>query len=491
MQRSKIEIGFIIFFSLVFIALNSLFAYKQSFILSSFPFLLLAGFWVFFAPDKLFFALALFVPISIPLRRIIPGLNFDFWLPTEPILVFLLVMVILKSFKENFFEKELLKHPVFISMLFFLGWLIITIATSEMPIVSLKYFLVRFWYIGIFFYLAFIIFKQNPSNINRYLWAYIIGISAVCAISIFKQVGLGLLNHKAAHGASAPFFVDHTSYGAALALIIPNSKNWIIKALTLLLTGFLMVALLLSYSRAAWLSLIIGAGVWVLILLRIRFRSLVITGVLLAAVFFTFQDEIIWRLQRNTTDSSGDIAEHVQSIFNVSTDASNLERINRWDAAIAMFKERPVFGWGPGTYQFVYAPFQMSYNKTIISTNFGTGGNAHSEYLGLMSEAGLPSVLAFIMIWLLVLIHGLLLIKRKNLLPSHRNIIIACIVGLVTYITHGFLNNFLDMDKIAALFWGYMAIILALESIYKKVERLELEELEKLETTFNETQIQA
>lgn len=404
-----------------------------------------------------------------------PGLSFDFWFPTEPILVFLLVMVILKSFKENYFQKELLKHPVFISILFFLAWLLITIVTSEMPLVSLKYFLVRFWYIGVFFYLAYIIFKQDNSSINRYLWAYIIGISVVCALSIFKQAGSGLLSHRAAHGAAAPFFVDHTSYGAALALIIPiaaafglNAKKGIAKTAIFSLTIFLIIALLLSYSRAAWLSLIIGAGVWILILLRIRFRSLVITGVLIAAVFFTFQDEIIWRLQRNTTDSSGDLTEHVQSIFNISTDASNLERINRWDAAIAMFKERPMFGWGPGTYQFVYAPFQMSYNKTIISTNFGTGGNAHSEYLGLMSEAGLPSVIAFVMIWLLVIIYGLLLIQRKNIHPNHRNIIIACIAGLITYITHGFLNNFLDMDKIAALFWGYMAIILALENKYKQ-----------------------
>ena len=101
-------------------------------------------------------------------------------------------------------------------------------------------------------------------------------------------------------------------------------------------------------------------------------------------------------------------------------------------------------------------------------SNFGTGGNAHSEYLGLMSEAGLPSVIAFVMIWLLVIIYGLLLIQRKNIHPNHRNIIIACIAGLITYITHGFLNNFLDMDKIAALFWGYMAIILALENKYKQ-----------------------
>jgi hypothetical protein len=32
-------------------------------------------------------------------------------------------------------------------------------------------------------------------------------------------------------------------------------------------------------------------------------------------------------------------------------------------------------------------------------------------------------------------------------------------LGLITYYLHGFLNNFLDMDKASAPFWGFTAII--------------------------------
>jgi O-antigen ligase len=252
-----------------------------------------------------------------------------------------------------------------------------------------------------------------------------------------------------------------------------NASNAIFKRILWALSAFFVVALLLSYSRAAWLSLIAGAGVWLLILLKIRFRSIIITLGLMLAVFFTFQDDILWRLERNTTDSSGDLTEHVQSIINIKSDASNLERINRWDAALAMFRERPFFGWGPGTYQFQYAPFQMSYNKTIISTNFGTGGNAHSEYLGLMSEAGLPALIGFVLIIVFILVAGLRLIVNPMVGRRERNIAIACLVGLVTYVFHGFLNNFLDADKIAAVFWGFMAIIVALE---RKVVQRAIEE---------------
>jgi O-antigen ligase len=472
LQKSRNDIWFVIILSLLFVAANSFFLYRQTFVASAIPFLLLIAVWVFFAPTKLFFALAFLAPLSIPLRRLIPGLPFDFWFPTEPILVFLFVMLILKSFKEGYFKRELFGHPVFLAMLFYLGWLLITSVTSVMPVVSIKYFLVRFWFIGVFFYLAYVLFMQDSKNINRFLYLYICGLLSVVVLSLIKQAQFGLFDHKVAHGASAPFFVDHTSYGAALAFVIPvtialavNMSKGLIKKLLWALSVFFVVALVLSYSRAAWLSLIVGAGVWVLILLKIRFRSILITLGVMLALFFTFQDDILWRLERNTTDSSGNLTEHIQSMINIKSDASNLERINRWDAALAMFKERPFFGWGPGTYQFQYAPFQMSYNKTIISTNFGTGGNAHSEYLGLMSEAGWLAVLCFVLIIVFILISGFRLIHNPRLSHKHRNIVVACVVGLVTYVFHGFLNNFLDADKIAAVFWGFMAIVVALERL--------------------------
>ena len=111
-------------------------------------------------------------------------------------------------------------------------------------------------------------------------------------------------------------------------------------------------------------------------------------------------------MEQNRQNSSATLAEHVKSISNITTDDSNLERLNRWNAALRMFREKPVFGWGPGTYMFKYAPYQRSTDKTAISTDFGDLGNAHSEYIGPLAESGYLDRFPLLLIGIVSLITG-------------------------------------------------------------------------------------
>ena len=195
-----------------------------------------------------------------------------------------------------------------------------------------------------------------------------------------------------------------------------------------------------------------------------------LASVFLVALFLSL-DTIVMKLEKNRQDSSAELAEHVQSITNISTDASNLERLNRWGSAWRMFKERPFVGWGPGTYMFQYAPFQLSSEKTIISTNAGDAGNAHSEYIGPLSESGVFGMLSFLFVIISVIYTAVILYpKMKN--EEHRLYLMSLFLGLVTYLIHGILNNFLDTDKASAPFWGFIAAIVAIQVYHheKKTE---------------------
>jgi O-antigen ligase len=224
------------------------------------------------------------------------------------------------------------------------------------------------------------------------------------------------------------------------------------------LLGILLIGMVLSYTRAAWVSLAAVGALYGLMRVGFKLKTLLLLGTAGLAAGTLVLDSLLIQLERNDQDSSDDLAEHVESISNVSSDASNLERLNRWSCALALFQEHPFVGWGPGTYQFVYAPFQRSEHLTIISTNNADGGNAHSEYLGPLAEQGLPGALFMLGLFGWVLHLGFK-IYRKLQDPEERLLATGVFLGLVTYFVHGVLNNYLDTDKASAPFWGFIALL--------------------------------
>ena len=156
---------------------------------------------------------------------------------------------------------------------------------------------------------------------------------------------------------------------------------------------------------------------------------------------------------------------------NVSTDESNKERINRWKCAILMFEKKPFFGWGPGTYMFKYAPFQLPQDKTSISTNTGSVGNAHSEYLEVLSDSGLFGLISFLGIIIFTILSAIRVIYSKRCSYREQLFVTCAILGLVTYYVHSTMNDFLQGDKASALFWGYTAIIVAIDIRIQKREK--------------------
>jgi O-antigen ligase len=426
-----------------------------------------------FSLDKVLLLIAFLTPLSINLDKITGGLAVS--LPVEPLLAGVLVVFIAKLIYEKSFDYKISRHPISIVIYLMFTWMIITTITSEMPIVSLKFFVSRLWFIIPAYFLGAELFK-NPKNISRFIWFYIAGLIIVVFYTISVHASHGF-DGDTAHWVMSPFYNDHTAYGAALAIYIvlcvaylfmPNMKSsrriGVIIALCILI-----VAIILSFCRASWISLIAALGVLICVLLKIKFKYIAVISVVLIGLFFTFQQQIFDSLSKNDQDASGNIAENIQSMTNITTDASNLERINRWNSAIRMFKERPLFGWGPGTYQFVYAPFQESRNKTIISTNSGDMGNAHSEYIGTLSEQGIPGALLVVTIVVVFMYCGLMTYRRAKNRES-KILVLAATLALFGYYVHGTLNNFLDTDKLAIPVWSCMAIITAIDCFHADKE---------------------
>ena len=455
-------VGFLL--SLVF----GLLIWEDQAYLSLFPAGLLAIYFAVFQTEKLFIAIAFFTPLSINIEEF--NSSFGLFIPSEPLLFGLMLWLSAIQLYRPFMPRNLWRQPILFSVAVFLTWIFISSITSSHPIVSFKFLLAKLWFVVPLLFFGIHYFQKEQNRI-RFIWLFSI---ATCLVVIYTIThhALYAFGEKESHWVMSPFFKDHTIYGAIVALNVPlvfglyfyKKHTPLIQAVIISMIVLILAGLYFSYTRAAWLSVFGCVFIGGLIYYKVNWKPLAgIASIVLVVVLWKW-DSIQMELARNKQDHTTEsFDERLQSATNISTDASNLERINRWSCAIAMFENRPVFGYGPGTYAFEYAPFQEPQNLTIISTNFGDMGNAHSEYLGALAEMGVLGLLSFLGLVAAIFYTSIRVYHRIPLEDSGTRIfVLAMIMALSTYFIHAFLNNFLDTDKAAVPIFGMCAMIIAL-----------------------------
>jgi putative inorganic carbon (hco3(-)) transporter len=461
--------------SAVFIAVNAYLFLQDKLWGLAVPFVLLLLILYIFSLDNILLLITFLTPFAVNLIDSEFGIGIS--LPTEPLMFGVMLMFLLKLMHERFYDHRIMKHPITIAIVINLIWIFITCFTSQIPLVSIKFMVARLWFI-IPFYFAGILLFIDMKNIRKFQWLYVIPLIVIVFYTLYNHSLFGF-DKQHSNTVMKPFYNDHTAYGAIIAMFLPiflgftlskeYKKSYRIFAFIALV--IMLVGIIFSYSRAAWISVAAALAIYILVKFRIKFYWVLTAIVIGVAVFFMFRYQFIDKLEKNKQESSTDFIQHAQSISNISSDASNLERINRWAAALRLFEERPFFGWGPGTYQFVYAPYQRAKEKTIISTNYGDMGNAHSEYIGPLSEEGVLGMLTFVAIIVAVIYTSLRVYKRSNN-KEVKMFSLLLMLGLVTYYVHGLMNNFLDSDKASVPFWGFTAILVALDLYHTPKEEI-------------------
>ena len=465
-MTEKLKLYLIYGSSLAFLAMNIYLVLQNKYWGLFIPLLLLMAILYTFSMHRVMLLITFLTPLAVNLKS--SEFNIGISIPTEPMLLAVLLVFVMKLLLDGGYDRRIMRHPVSIAIILNLLWLFITTFTSELPVVSVKFLVSRLWFVVPFFFLALLMFREKK-YMKMFHWAYVIPLVLVIFYTLVNHSTHGF-DKPSSNMVMKPFYNDHTAYGAVIAMFLPVVAGFLISKIynrpmrifTLAVMVILVLGIIFSYSRAAWISVAFAVGIYLIIVLKIKFRWVGLSLLLLVGIFYMFRYQFIEKLEKNKQDSSTDFVEHVQSISNISSDASNLERINRWASAIRLFEERPIFGWGPGTYQFVYAPFQRSKEKTIISTNYGDMGNAHSEYIGPLSESGILGMLTFLAIVLLTFYTGLRVYKRAKD-KEIKVLSLVILLGLSSYYVHGLLNNFLDTDKASVPFWAFTAMLVAMD----------------------------
>ncbi len=423
-------------------------------------------FLAYFYPKYICYAIIIAAPLSINLTGISGGLALS--LPAEGLLGLILLLTGIKLFAGLKYDKDLLKHPITIILLLDILWLWITCVYSTIPEVSLKRAILKTSFIFGFYFLFYHVFQHRSKGHSLFI---------LTAVGALIPIIYAINNHAAYNFAqedsfemSDPFYEDHTLYGACLAFLVPyflvfifeqwkNGKfsfRWI--PITLF-TVILLFAEFLSYSRAAWISVFVALGIYVLTKFKIKPKIYFSAAAILIVAFVIQFGTIYQNIRSGNAQRKADSAEtHLSSVTDLKSNASNLERVNRWVCAYRMFEEKPILGWGAGTYQFQYAKFQSNEFTTMISVNSGDRGNSHSEYLTLLSEEGFVGLLLFILLIIYSFARGIkLLIEEK--IVKNKIVIYGALLGLITFYSHGLFNAFSDYEKMSIMVYGSLAII--------------------------------
>ena len=134
-ETLKIRLVYIV--SALFIALNTFLIVHEYYWATLIPVGLMILFLYVFSLDKLLFLIVFCTPLAINFRDFDIGIGVS--LPTEPLLFGVLLFFIIKIANKNVFSEKFLKHPITITILIYLAWMLITSITSEMPLVSFKF----------------------------------------------------------------------------------------------------------------------------------------------------------------------------------------------------------------------------------------------------------------------------------------------------------------------------------------------------------------
>jgi putative inorganic carbon (hco3(-)) transporter len=311
-------------------------------------------------------------------------------------------------------------------------WMTFCAVNAAMPVVAWKYWLVESAFLLVFGWGIW----RHPEWWQRY-WPHLAWSAGLLCIYTLCHHSLFQFRQDQAILAPMPFFPDHTMLAAFLSMLLPYTL-WHGKKYTWLSALFILT-LLVSGARAAW-------------------AAMALAGLAYGARQWTITGKYWWLLPILSGFTGAFVYLHSP---HRQADVSWQERLNRYDCALKMTRERPCTGWGPGVYEQAYFSFQAPEKRTRISVDqpiiernihtYGRGGGAHSEYWQRAAETGWPGLALWLALPLWALAQGFTQLS----VPFQA----AAWYSTSMFMLQALVNNHLHDPRIALLFWAGLAVL--------------------------------
>ncbi len=336
---------------------------------------------------------------------------------------------------------------------------------------------------GIGLYLLITNVLRTEQDLRRVIWALLVAGILVGGLSAYQEITRTYRNDYGGFARTDSEFatVEQTAagdtrtprqagpvgeknrYAQVMLMLVPlglfmarAERRRSLKALALLAAALALVAVVLTFSRGAFVGF--GLVMVAMVALRyVRFSQLALVGAAMVVLLFAFP-QLGTRL--SSLEAIGGFFVEEQGL--TSADTSVQSRLAENLTAIAVFADHPIIGVGPGQFSSYYREYAVEVGGVIRAED----RQAHNLYLGMAADAGVLGLIALLAI-LGITLFDLRRARSRWITarPELADIATGLSLAVVTYMATGL---FLHLSY-ARYFWLVMAIAGAAALIMRRL----------------------
>lgn len=344
----------------------------------------------------------------------------------------------------------------------FIAVILLSVVFSENIGLSLRgFFGKELKFLAIYFMLVEVVTtKERLKSVLIVFVSSAVFIAADAAIQYFYGVDFIRGFEWARSRAS---FSTSNGFAAWLIVVIPLFLGFLalgkglskkLKFLLSILVILLLICLLATYARGAWLGFVIGILFMFFYLfknLKLKTKLLLLFfSVGLLAVFLILPHSLkskITAIGRLNFRSYVTINERIKSFIKIEEGGSNLVRLRLWSEALRITRDFPLVGCGLNTYATVAKGYK----------SFDQGGiYPHNSYLHMSAETGLLGLFAFLFVLSIFFKTG---IRRLN--KVNDMLILGLLSGVLAFLVQSFSDDLLYSLQLVVLFWYMLGLTIA------------------------------
>ncbi|MEL7120549.1 MAG: O-antigen ligase family protein [Bacteroidota bacterium] len=316
---------------------------------------------------------------------------------------------------------------------------------------------------------------RTKKAIKNFFWCIFIPLMITVLITLLRHAMIGF-SFQDVHTIFHPFHRNHVNYAALIALFFPfviNALSWYPRKSTTwyliaLCIPILLIATYLSFTRAAYVALIIaGACYFVFKWKLIRYAILAAIIIAPMVVNYVVEDNkyLEFAPDYNRTVTHTKFNNLIDATYK-GEDISTMERVYRWVAGGHMVSAHPLVGVGPGNFVNFYRSYTVNSFQTYVSDNEDNSG-IHSYYLMTMVEQGIPGLLIYLLLCFATLIMGERIYHRL-VDPFWKNTVMAALLCMIIIDAFQIINDMLETDKMGPFFFFTIAILIVADLHHRK-----------------------